>query len=79
MKTIPIPPPTVLVTSAVYAVGGRVPRKLHGNAGGVYRLERSTDLIRWLLVWTDTLTGTTWEWIEGADAPIPRFCRAGAP
>jgi len=50
--------------------------KLFGNAQATYVLESSGDLLTWLPVWTNTLSGTSWEWTEpNAALGGPRFYR----
>lgn len=51
--------------------------KLSGNAQATYVLESSRDLLTWVPVWTNTFTGTSWEWTEPSAAMTgPRFYRA---
>lgn len=49
--------PTLLAT-------GDLGMKLFGNAQATYALESSSDLLIWVPAWTNTFTGTSWEWIE---------------
>ena len=55
---------------------GDLGMKLLGNAQATYVLESSGDLLTWLPVWTNTFTGTSWEWSEpNAAMTGPRFYR----
>jgi uncharacterized delta-60 repeat protein len=51
--------------------------RLLGNAQATYVLETSSDLLTWVPVWTNTFSGTSWEWTEPNSALTgPRFYRA---
>jgi hypothetical protein len=58
---------------------GEMALKLFGNAGSTYLVESSTDLLDWMPVWTNTFTGTFWQWTESGLTSGQRFYRVVAP
>jgi uncharacterized delta-60 repeat protein len=58
---------------------GDLGMKLLGNAGSTYLVETSADLLDWMPVWTNTFTGTSWEWTETETTSSQRFYRAVVP
>jgi uncharacterized delta-60 repeat protein len=59
---------------------GEMALKLFGNAGSTYLVETSTVLLDWMPAWTNTFSGTYWEWTEAVTTSERQlFYRAVVP